>query len=116
MATDIAGLTTSLATALATVQASIASVPSVSGASQSFLQTLATQVSTALGLAQQVLAYWDTTLAAAGAPANFASGADPADMVASVDALLLASTNITWAFDCANKLGRLLSNIEAIGT
>jgi hypothetical protein len=107
-------ITASLVAAVAAVQATIASVPSITGADSGTLATLAAQVATAQGLAQQVQAFWDAALTAAGAPANFASGTAPAVMVVNVNALLNATQGLNLAFDCANKLGRLAKNVAQI--
>lgn len=109
-------ITQQLVTAMAAIQATIASVPSVSGADTATLATLQSQIAIAQGFAQQVLAYYDAQLAASGPAANFASGTAPSVMVANVNTLIADATAITAAIDCVSKLGRLAKNVAAIGT
>jgi len=109
-------ITGNLVAAMAAIETTLASVPSVSGADLDTLAALQAQIATAQGYAQQVLEYYDTALAASGAPANFASGTAPATMIANVQALLANTSAITYAFDCSAKLGRLAKNVAAIIT
>ena len=109
-------LTTGLASACAAIAATVASVPSIVNADSDTLATLATQIATAQGWVVQVVAFYDTAVAAAGLPANFASGLAPATLVANVNTLLAAGTALNQALDCQAKLGRLAKNIAQITT
>jgi hypothetical protein len=109
-------LTAQLNAAMAAVTATMASVPSILDIDTDTLVTLQQQIATALSYAQQVLSAYDTLLAGAGAPANFASGTPPVTMTANVNALLAYSTAINYAFDCVSKLGRLSKNVAALTT
>lgn len=110
-----AELIADLNAALAVVEVSLQSVPSVSGATIDFQTTLAQQIATAQQLAEQVLAAYDAALTTAGAPALFASGTPTPQMIANVSALIAAASGITVAFDCVNKLGRMALNLASIG-
>ena len=111
---NLAALIALLNTQMAAVSATLVGVQSILNIDTATLVTLQQQVAAALVTAQQVLEQYDALLAAAGAPANFASGTPPATMVANVNALLAYSTAINYAFDCASKLGRLQTNLAAI--
>lgn len=108
------GITSGLSAAVATVQNTVGTVASVSGASIGFLTGLQDQVETASGIASGVLSQTDAAMSAAGAAVNFASGTPPETMIANVGNLVLQSSALPLAFDAANKLTRLGKNIAAV--
>ncbi len=116
MSGTLAALSAGLQTAVNQVQTDLGAFSNLSTATTDQLATLSADLSAATVAAQAVQAAVDGALVTAAAPALFVSGTPQTAMLAAVEALVQQATAMPTAFDCANRLQRMVVCVGAATT